>query len=293
MGLHSGKFGVINGHSTVRNWTVEDAQDSKTYVASNTKFGTGRRASVESWSGSFGIYGHTPQVMPGDDFSFIGFTAPDSDVLGGSGMRYSGTARVAQVQVNWGWQGGEILNAQVNFNGHLALTAAVGAAISDLTVPRVPSVIGTRIDYSLNDVDWVEWTNLVTAQLTLSCALQSFVNSSTVVGGRLWTGQKPGPVDWTLAVTEQDNRRSLFEKGDVISLRLYVNDTEYYELKWAHVQNFTGLTVDVETGAIMQQTVNLGMDGFDPDETTYDPDSIGHVILPDLTQWWPSTGTGS
>lgn len=294
MGVISGKFGVVNGVDTVRNWSIEDAHDVKTYVASNTKFGTGRKTSVESWSGSFSPYGHTPVWMPGDDFSFVGYTGPDSQLPGGTGLRYSGTARVGQVTVNWGWQGGEIINHQTNFSGHLALTAtAAGAAVSDLVVPRVPTVIGTKIDYSTDGNVWTEWTNLLSATLTLTCALQAFVNSSTVVSGRLWTGQRPGPLDWTLAVNEQDNRRSLFAKGDVLYLRLYVTASLYWELKWAKVINFTGLTVDQETGAIMQQTVNFGMDAFDPTQTTYDPDSIGHVLMPGGAQWWPISGTGS
>lgn len=295
MGIHSGKSGVVDGVSTVRTWSITDSMATHEYVASNTLYGTGRRNGVEEWSGSYGIYGHTPPAMPGELAAFVGYTAPDDDSTG-PGLRYRGDHMVESLQVTWGWQGGDIISAVVNFKGHLGLTIdEPGAELLDLTVPRVPTSIGTKIQYSTDGVSFTEWTNLLTAQLTLSCKLQEYVNSSSVVGGRLWKGQKSGPVDWTLSVTEQDNRRNIMSKGDSLVFRLFVDDSEYFELKWGKVGEFTGITVDRETGAIIQQTVNVSMDGFDPSQVTYDPNSIGHVLLPDGTQWWPATqpGTGT
>lgn len=294
MSVHSGKFGVVNGMSTVRNWSITDSMAPKNYVASNTLFGTGRRRGVETWSGNFSHYGHTPSVFPGEQFEFIGYTAPNNDVTG-PGLRYKGQALVENIQLNWNWGGGDIISAVVNFQGHVGLTIqAAGNELYDLVVPTVPPIYGTKIMYSTNGVDFVEWENLATAQLTISCALQEYVNSSSVVANRIWTGRKSGPIDWTLAVTEQDVDRSKFSKGDDLILRLYVSATEYYELKWAQVAEFTGITVDRETGAIIQQTVNLNMNGFDPAALSYNG-SVGHILLPDGSQWWPAAqpGTGS
>ncbi len=293
MGIHSGKFGVVDGVSTVRTWSINDSMSPKNYVASNTEFGTGRRKSLEEWGGSFGSYGHTPPVMPGAQFAFIGYTAPNDD-SNGVGLRYEGDAVVENVQVDWNWGAGEIIACVTNFQGHLALEHPDGPEIFDLTVPRVPEVVLTRFDYSVNGSDWFEIPNLLTGQLTLSCQLQEYVNSSTAVDGRMWKGRKSGPIDWTLALTQQDVERDLFEKGDSIQLRLYVNETEYYELKWGMVGEFTGIQVDRETGAIIQQTINVSMDGYDPSEGTYEG-SRGHVLLPGGTQWWPAAqpGTGT
>lgn len=298
-GPYSGKWAAVNGISTVRDWSINDAHESKPYVASNTKFGKGRRRGVESWDGSYNHYGHTPVVLPGELFQFIGYGAPVNNISG-AGLRYVGNAMCQQVVITLNWGAGDILSVQESFNGHLALTeqGVSGAEILDLTVPTVPQAACTRIDYSTdNGNNWSEWENIVQAVITLSCELQEYVNSSSGVTGppcRLWKGFVPGPIDWNIAVTEQNMDRTLFAKGDSLMFRVYVTDALYYEFKWGMVKDFTGIQWNRETGAIVQQTVNIEMDGFDPSETTYDPDSIGHVLLPGGDQWWPlGTGTGT
>lgn len=289
----SGKFGVVNGISTVRNWAINDTMAAQQYVASNTLFGNGRVNGLEEWNGSYDCYGALPPVMPGEALSFIGYTGPTNGSTG-NGLRYGGSALVESVQITWNWSAAEIINAVTNFKGHLALTPADGAEIYDVTIPTVPSPIGTRIDYSVDGNTWTELTDLSQAQLTFNCALQEYANSSTAIGGRLWKGQLSGPLDWTLAITQQSVDRAAIAKGDSLQFRLYTSTTEYYELKWGKVTEFSGITVDRQTGAIIQQTINVGMNGFDVDAGSYAA-STGHVLLPGGAQWWPGEqpGTGT
>lgn len=284
MPVVGGKFGVVNGVQAVRQWSINDEQNQPSYVASNTLFGTGRVKGAESWQGSFQFLGRQPPVMPAELLSFLGYISPDDDVSG-AGMRYSGDALVAQIQQTWNWQGAEPLGGQVDFSGHLALAAASGAQIFDATCADVDTVVGTKIEYATATPFSVftEWTNLAQATLTITATIHDFVNSSSYTGGKLWTGRRAGPIDWTLSVTEQDVIRSRFAKGDVVALRLYVDADDYWELFWGRVQNFTGITVDRSTGAIVQQTVNIAMDGF---IATEDP-CYGHITLPDDTVYWP------
>lgn len=284
MGVHSGKFGVVDNESTVRNWSISDEQALQSYVASNTLFGTGRQPGVESWTGSFQKYGFLPGVMPGDSFSFLGYEAPDDDVSG-NGMRYSGTALVNQLQINWNWGAGEILNAQVDFAGHLALLAATGAEITDSVFPTVPPVTVTKIQYAPGPAfdTFADLECLSTAQLTLTCALQAYVNSCSIVAGKLWTGQKAGPIDWTFTVTQQDNQRPI-AKGAAVALKLFVSATEFFLLEWGRLQNYSGITVDRQTGAIISQTLTFGMDGFDTVGS-----AVGQIVLPDTSVWWPAS----
>jgi len=293
MGIHSGKFGVLDGVSTVRNWSINETMSPHDYVASNTLFGTGQRPGVHEWNGNFGIYGYQPSVLPGQSFSFLGYTAPNDDVTG-TGLRYSGTALLETLKIAWGWQNAEIINATADFKGHLALTAADGIERYDVAVPVVPTVIGTKIMYSSDGVTWAEWDNLISAELTLTCKLLEYVTSSTYVSSKAWKGQKPGPVTWSLSVTVLDTIRSILQIGTSYQFRCYVTSSLYFELKWGQVNEFSGLQVDRETGAIMQHTVNIGMNGFDPAAVTYAA-SVGHVLMPDTTQWWPGVqpGTGS
>ena len=192
----------------------------------------------------------------------------------------------------WGWQNAEIISATCDFKGHLALTASDGIERYDVAVPEVPTVIGTKIMYSSDGVAWTEWDNLISAELTLTCKLLEYVTSSTYIGGKAWKGHKTGPVDWTASVTVLDTIRTGLQPGTSYQFRFYVTSTLYFELKWGIVNEFTGLQVDRETGAIMQHTVNLGMDGFDSEAVTYDA-AAGHVLMPDGTQWWPGEQPGS
>lgn len=291
MPVVGGKFAVIDGVPAVRQWSINDAQTLPTYVHSGTYFGTGRLPGPESWSGSFQFVGRQPPVLPGDFFNFSGFTSPD-DSIDGVGMVYSGNALVTQAQMDWNWATGEVIGGQVDFAGNLALTpTAAGAQIFDDACLDADSPVGTKITYDAA-TPWetfVELTNLAQAQLTMTCQANAYVNSSTASGGRLWTGQRAGPVDWTLSITQQDVTRTPFTKGQRVALRIYVDADDYWELFWGRVQDFTGITADRSTGAIIQQTINIGMDGFDE---TADP-CYGHVLMPDGTHWWPTAESGA
>jgi hypothetical protein len=304
MGVHSGLFGVVNGRNTVRQWSIEDTQAAQKYVASNTKAGSGRRRGVRDWTGSFQQYGHTPIVMPGYTFAFQGFTAPDNDQQAGTGTIYSGTAMVTQVVVTWNWGSGEIINIQTDFGGHLTLTRSDGqAALSDLTTPVVPQICGTQIrvisvkddtpadvEGSLGDASDSgaggedQWPNLETATLTITSDVKTYVNSST----GCWTGRTRGPIDFTLAVVEQETKRSggihnAIQIEESLELKCFVTEDLYWHLKWAHIEGFTGISVNPETGDIISRTVNMGMDGIDPDGAK----GTGFIKTPGGATFWP------
>ena len=290
MGVHSGKFGVVNGQTTVRDWSIVDTMSPNTYYASNTKFMPGRVIGAESWSGSFNWYGHTPTTMPGEFFSFSGYTAPDDDV-DGAGLLYTGTAIVESISIAWDWTSGQIIQGSTNFQGHLALTTnASGAQPSDLTLPTVPSSVGTHFEVGDLGGSVEEWDGLTNATLTITNQVKSYVNSSSAVGGRLWTGQKAGNYDLTLSATEQDVTRALFDKGDMLIAHLYVTDSLYWDLEWLFVQDFGGISVNRESGDIIEQTINFGFSGWDTTAGSYAA-GTGHIILPDSTEWWPALTT--
>src|SRR6185437_15471936 len=268
MAVHSGKFGVVNNQSTVRNWSINDSQTLAKGVASNTAFGPFRRRGVEEWTGSFAQYGKQPTVMPGDSFTFQGYTAPDNDAYG-AGIEYSGTAIVRQLVVNWNFEGGEMINMAIDFDGHLNLTSqgVSGAVYLDVSTPTIPPIALGSLSYATVSpwTSFTTWSDVASATLTITNEVQEYVNSSTIVAAagvnHLWKGRKSGNMDCTLSVVEQNLNRSRFNKGDDIAVRLYVDATTFWELKWAQVKDFTGIQVDRETAKILQQTVNTEFNG--------------------------------
>lgn len=275
MTVHGGKFSAVNGKRSIRQWSVNDAHTPAKGVASNTLNGTMRRPGVQDWTGSYNAFGAQPEVLPGESFSFVGYTAPDNDVSG-VGRTYVGTALVESIVISWNYQNGELLSHVVNFGGDLALTSG-SATVTDTSDPDALPVCGTKLEYDFSDDNYVELDNILSMQLTISSALQTYVNSSTAC----WTGRKAGPLDWTLAITQQDNvRASIFDKGDRVRLKLFVDDTLFWSLIWGQVRDFTGITADRETGAILQRTINIDMDAWDGAD-------IGQIIKPDTTVWFP------
>lgn len=280
MGIRSGKRGAVNGKSTVRNWSISDDMTNPRYRASNTKGGAGRINGIGLWTGGFAGYGGDPVSLPGDIFAFVGYTAPN-DGISGVGERYSGNAIIDSLTVNWNWQGGEAVNNSYAFSGHLGLTVASGAEVLDATTPTVASICGLIFEYSLDGIAWFEIENLVSANLTITAENTGYVNSST----DCQTGRIAGPIDFTLSMVQQEVVRGLypFDKGDDIQVRAYVSATEFWLLKWAKIKNFTGITVDVEGGGIIQRTINSEMQGFSAAGV------IGGITQPGAgAAWWPA-----
>ena len=285
MGVLSGKFGAVNGVSTVSNWTITDTMTLTEGTASNTLGGKARRKGIHDWSGSFSGMGGIPPVLPSNFFTFAGYTAPDNGVSG-TGLVYTAPAIVESVTINWNWESGEIINWTVNMASD---GPAVGAAgdITDLSVPDLPETCGTKIGYIDGDTGNgtgadTEWINLLSATLNISAANPTFVNSSTIFGGQCWTRRRAGVIDWNVSVTEQDNDRTKFDKGDDLFLRLYINATQYWNLAFAKLREFTGLTVDRQSGAILSQTLNFDMNSNrDTDGNT------GFVVRPSGFTYWP------
>jgi hypothetical protein len=286
MGLHSGKFGRVNGVDSMRQWTINETERQPKAVASNTLLGTARRRGVRSWTGSFQAYGEKPvsMCMPGTVFAFSGYGAPDNDLAGGTGLLYEGDAIVDSVEVRWNWQNGEILSYTVNFSGHLELDkTASGADPGDAVSPNLPIVGGTKIQYAMYDLGvYTTLANLTDARLTISSQNNDYVNSSTYVSPTLWTGRSGGPIDWTLAITQQDVDRAapMFDIGDFVNLRLFTDASLYWQLKYGIVRDFSGITVNRESGEIIRRTINIDMNG-------YYGSNHGEIKFPGGTQWWP------
>lgn len=283
MGVHSGKWATANGISTLREWSINDVHTPAEARTSNTAFGKSRRKGVNDWTGSVNVFGITPPAYPGSTIAFIGYVAPDNDASG-VGLRYSGNAIISQMVLSLNWGAGELLGISLEFGGVGALaTPAAQAQITDGTTPTLYPVPGCKVEYSTDGSTYHEWTDLVSATWTLTNEVQTYVNSSTYENGRLWTGRKAGPIDWTLSLVEQNSDRSRFGKGDQLYIRIHLDasGTNYYELKTGLVKDFTGLQVNRETGAILQQTVNVEMNSNDVSDG-----SLGHILLPDTTVWW-------
>lgn len=286
MGLHSGKWGRVNGVDTMRQWSISEVARHPKAVASNTLLGTARRRGVRSWSGSYNAYGEQPVAgaMPGQIFSFEGYGAPNNDVSGGDGLLYQGDACIKSVAITWDWKGGNILSHVVNFDGHLELVKEDGPDPGDAVVPNLKEIAACKIDYAMFDLGvFTTLPNITTATLTISSTNSAYVNSSTVIGGVIWTGCTGGPIDWTCAIAQEDVNRlpaDIFDIGDSLDLKLFTTASEFWRLTHGMVRDFTGIRVNRETGEIIARTINVDMN-------CYYGSTPGTITKPGGSQWWP------
>lgn len=292
MGVFSGKYGVIGSHDTVRNWMLSEISTPAEYRASNTLSGTGREEGIYDFRGSCEGYGAVPPVMPGEYFDFLGFTAPATGAYGTAGVTKSAVnAIVEEVTLNWNFATGELLNWAMSFAAGEPLPITEGAAATtDLVLP-VPKPVSC-LKVTLTESNTV-WPNIVSVALTIRSNNQTFVNSSTLG----MTGRRPGIIDFTCAVVEENNQTDSnlvianclgTAPGGNNILRLWVDATTYWDLYWAHLVDVSDLRVDMDTGAIIQQTNNFAMAGFNIENG-----QNGHIGRPgedgaSNPWWWPT-----
>lgn len=279
----SGRYGAASFGSvlsTIRDWRVGISSDLKTFIASNTHGGTGRRAGIFDWQGSFNQYGGMPVALPGDSGTFIGYPGPGDGIIGSNGPCATGPAVISQLQTTWNWMTNEIIQTAYTMMGDGPLTNSVDV-VTDASTPVTTKssaaaawaftpVGGSLANYCIQQ-----------AVLTLMISQKEFANSCT--GG--WKGRKAGPCDWNLALTmdEADMTKLVgWVPGAFIAIKAYINATQFWDLKWGIIQDFVDYSVNIETGDIVSYTVNIAMATDDGNVTA------GHIIAPDTTTYWPA-----
>jgi hypothetical protein len=274
MGVISGFGGAVNGAESVRNWSITETADTQAVVASNTKGGTTRGPGNTDWSGSYSAYGHTPDVMPGEVFTFAG------NMNNGKGA--TGTAIVDEVSLTINIETGAIIEHSVNFSANGALTFGTVAA-TDASVPCPPTSIGCKVQLATpaGSPSFADLEDVRTVTLTLTRANAAYVNSETSGGTR----RTKGNLDFTLAITvHTDDANDLPDVNLVRSVRIFVNATEYWELNWVRFSEISGVEVDIEGAGIVGATLNASMQGF---TSISDVCTEGSIITPDEVTIWP------
>lgn len=266
MGAHSGKFGVVNGQSTVKSWQISETSATKKIVASNTKGGSKRRRGTRDWSGNFVQYGLVPTLRPGEKFTFEGYTAPGNDVLGANGRTYSGPAIVDSIAIAVNWASNDPITVTVNFSsdGELVKGTGLYEDDSDPTGATAEDVLATYLLAGGSGSAEVDGIDLCLSQFTLTLTAGNVTSINSCTDGQ--TGRKEGNFDWSASLVVEEDGRPDFDIDDNLEIWLYLNDVMAWHLKWGIVKDFTNLTVDRDSAAIISQTVALEMNGFDDDE---------------------------
>ncbi len=274
MGMISGAFGAVsvgdNVVSTVNNWTINDSVTLNAYRASNTKRYPGRKRGTRTADGSFSGYGPLPPVFAGDSFIFRGFTGPSDGSETGPGLIYSVPAIANNLTMNWDFATGTFTSWEIGFTSNGALTKTTGTMVDNSYPTAMQPDPNKTIEIVGQDNEECV-LNLVSVTLTFTNNVVTYANSCT--GG--WQRASAGSNDVTMSgVSQQDDLDIVPEVGTDMEIKIYVNgdvvDDEgtivtpasYWHLKWMQMASKTGFTVDIETGAVIEFTMNAEFNGF-------------------------------
>lgn len=283
MSVITGIQGFVNDRECTRGWSINHTADLQPYVCSASQGGTGRVDGNKDWTGNYSAYGHTPDVMPGESFTFMGVV---SGVAGPATVGAEGTARVDQVEITWDIEAGAIIAHTVNFSSNGALSlGVVDSSGHTESVPNPVTAVGTSIDFFDEDGasdSTLDALEVRTVTLTITCDNKSYVGSGTPGV----TKRAAGNIDFTVSFTVYvDDFSDLPALNLVRELRINVDATNYWLLKWVMFGNNSGLEVDREGASLVGATCNGSMNGFT--EVSGTP-TVGEITGPGGSPaFWP------
>lgn len=273
----SGIGGCVNGKGGIRRWSVNYSGGVQEYASSGTKGSKAQIKGIKDWSGSYDAYGHTPLVMPGDEFDFEGAGAEGALAPGASGP-----ARCEEVTITVDIEGGTIISHVVTFsgNGELSRAAITGTPGTDVLEPGVGGKV--MIGAAAAAPSYAAVVDVRTVTITLRRETHPYASSDTGGWQERVVGNLGGEVSYTLYL---DDFSTLPTEGDMKAVKVYVNETEFWEIIALMVASVGPLEIDRESGVPIGATVNLTFSGMYT--TTTLNDTQGKIDKPGVSNWWP------
>jgi len=270
---------MVNGADTVRSWRINPISPGGPYAGSNAAGAFDRIAGWKDWVGQYAAYGHTPAVMPGDAFAFLG------SIDGSVGC--SGTAIVEVVRVEIEIPQDEEtpptpINHTVQFkaNGTLNRGAAVAA---DETVPNPPNPKDLKIQYATPAAvpSWTTLCSVYRAALTLS--KRNPIYRPGCNSGQ--TFRLEGNLDAQLEFEVYDSAMTnLPDEGSPYGVRIYVTSTLFWEINWMLLEEIAPFEVPIETRKLVNAKLQWALRSTTLISAVA---TRGTIKKPDTTTWWP------
>ena len=275
----SGKFGTIDTVTDITDWQVTETSAPVESVTSATKGGRRRSSGIIASAGSFNGKSGLPPVKPFEKFAFKGYSAPDDEIYGSDGVTYEGDIYAASIAVNLNFGGNEDVNYNIDMLFDQALTIGSGW-YEDTGPPLSATICPCKIEYGAA-LSEVEIEHISSATLTFTIDMIEYVNSST----NCTTGRKPGPLDWSLDITIEDNVRPVPLQADE-RLKVWINETQFFILEFGHLSSYSNFNVNIATGDIISQDMNWMMQAYKQSDLT----TLGAIYWPDdaVTPIWPA-----
>lgn len=253
---------AVNGVNTARNFRIILHNEGIPYAASNTNGSMGRVVSAFDWQGVYMMYGHTPVVFPGDNFTFTGSTTGTQGV--------SGAAICERIRIMWDVERGAPISALVFFasNGAFAYTGAA----TDVTVPNPPTAKNMFASFGS------ALTNVRKMELEISSRVKPYSTADTLG----WVKRNKGAIDAKCSVDlYTPDAADLPTIGTDTIAKFYVTETTFWELKWMHNQGFWNFETDHESDTNVSAVLEAAFTG-------YSAGGEGYIKNPAIVTKWPT-----
>lgn len=273
MAVYSGRYGCVDGVSQVQNWTLERTMTDNAQANSATRAAKTRDLGIFDWTGGFTFVGGTFPNL--DDFRLKGHVAPSNGKFGTAGKVFSGSGIINSVSISGDASTGARVQTQVQFGGNGELSETTEA----LTDTIQPVVLNSRLCKLTFDSKNIAFKSF---SLNLTQEAPTYIDSST----EGWTKRLPGILDFTGSFVCIDDS-DLLTMGTVGALTIAHNSLSIATIQNVIVTGISGITVDPSSGAIVEYTVNFGL------QTHGESGDIGSILLFGTSVWPPTAGITS
>ena len=273
-----GDIAVVNGEEAVSNWGITTKAEAKDYVASNTGKGTGRLSGVKDWSGDFECCKASPTAMPG---AAITLSASIDGVKG-----VTGSAVAESLDVTCDIEGGGPVTCKVGFGGNGALTKGA-SAVTDSSLPNPPNaadgkaalgtVVASPVYTDLPEV--TKWNLKISAKVAKHNSSSTSKNTVRSAVAKI--------IDCSASISYYfADPAAMPCEGDVVAVKLYVDASLFYEIRWMIIDSITDIKVDLKSQKPVGCTLNLSWSAYTDIAGT---PTIGCIHTPAATPvvYWP------
>lgn len=280
MGYITGMDGAVNGAGCVRIFEVDAKELGGKFSGAGTMDAVDEIAGSKDWSGRYGAYGHTPIVMPGEAFAFVG------SIDGSVGLYGTSIVEACRVDIEIPQKEEEPrpISHLVVFNGNGALhKGAAVAANTDIPNPPNPGDLIFKYATPAGSPSWTTLTEVHKATLLFSRNNPTYRPGSSTFQTYRLKGNLRAQLELELYASSFS---ALPAEGSVIGVQLYVSATEFYQIDWMKVTALNAMTVQVEGATLVSAKPSLV---WKPATLIGDTVTRGQIILPDETVWWPES----
>jgi len=265
----------------VRQWGISEVASAVEARCSASKRGTIRAAGNKDWTGQYQAYGGTPEVLPGELFEFEGAITGD----GAAAIGAKGNSICDNVSIEWNYETGAIISHTVAFGANGALTKGTVTCPEDDTIPDPKPATGCKIERAVDPfTSFTEIAGVRTAKLTLSKSNKAYVVSDSAGITKRSAGPFDAQVEMAILADAATGFNIYPALNTVLALRLYIDSTTFWLLKWMQVLGISGENVDIEGGDLVGGSLSFGMCGITKVSTV---PTVGAIITPAVVTIWP------